>query len=129
MNLQNDVLGIQQTKEMGNFLVATVVLGDQQLADGFQGTDLIALAALMPLGVVAFQGADEIPAEIADMTTAEAEEFKKIFDKLDLRNDGAEDVTRVILREIVNLQQSIRNVSQAIKRNKKDQEEGDTLDF
>jgi len=112
-------VGIEQTKEMRDFLIDLANLLDKELADGFQWQqDLISTASLWRSGYAAFEGAKEIPAEFLDMDDQERAEYISGFSRLDIRDDKAEQLAEVIMEESANIFFSIKRVADAIKQAK-----------
>ena len=112
----NEVYGIKELSELTDFAIAAIVLGDRELADGFQSSDLLAFFQLLPLGVKGFEGIDQIPKEVGDFSEQEAVEYMKLFDKLDLRDDEKERVARVVLKNVVKMGQAIVEIANALKK-------------
>lgn len=78
------MLGIKETKDV---VFSGLKIGEA-LSDGIQVTDVTALISL-PEAIV---GIKDVPAEIADMDEAEAEELKRfVKDNFDIPNDKLEE--------------------------------------
>lgn len=91
--------GIKESKELAVFLSKAGVVAKEQLADGFQPTDLIAFASKCGGALlVAVNGAGEIPAELKDIDMAEGlEVVKAVVVELALSEKQAKIVEKVLV--------------------------------
>lgn len=89
-------LGIQQTKELVDLLLTLNKIGHDMAADKkFDLADLAQIMQLMPVLVPAIEGVDKLPAELADLDSAEAAELvAHVATKL---VTGDENATKIVL--------------------------------
>lgn len=111
------VAGVKELKELCEFLAMAVSAGQQMAADGSLSVGDAALAVnpLMALPA-ALSGITEVPAEVADLDPAEAAELTAaIKAKLDLTNDGVEEIAEKILDAALQLAAAALSVVNAKK--------------
>jgi hypothetical protein len=85
--MADEKFGIEKLKDAGAILFGAINTADDQLADGFQTTDLIAIAmAVLPLPGV-LKAKDEIANEWKDLSDAEISQLAVSFNAgLNLKN-------------------------------------------
>ena len=98
--------GIKETKEALLFGIGLAMKIDEVTQDGFQWTEVFELIPPLTKLPEAVSGAEEIPAELADMDEAERAELIEEVKKLDFASEYSEEVAEQGLRvglEVANL--------------------------
>lgn len=89
-------VSIKETKELVGFALFTVKAVGTSMSDGKIGfEDAWRMIELLQKAQPAFAGVAEVPAEIADLDSAEVDELKKyILSEFDIPNDQLESVIK-----------------------------------
>jgi hypothetical protein len=95
--------GIKETKEAVIFGVALANVVDQELSNGFQFTDIVALIPVLTKAPAAISGAGEIPAEIKDLDEAERAELVAVIESMDLKSDYSEAIAEQSTRTLIEI--------------------------
>jgi uncharacterized protein (TIGR02594 family) len=108
--------GIQDTKELLQFALATAMKIDESLEDGFQWTDSFALIGAVTKLPAAISGIENIPAELEDLTEEETAELQAVVEELELKSEATELITEQALATGLELWKLIKLIREARKK-------------
>lgn len=96
--MDNEEIGIQETKEAMIFGISIAMAIDDITQDGFQWTDILKLVPALTELPKAIDGIQQVPSELGDLSDDERLELANEIEKLDFASDRSEEIAEQSLR-------------------------------